>query len=171
MSFSSNDKAKEEEARDETESTDTQPKAESSAIQPKKSRKKQQKQLHINRFKQKAEYDGRTKYEKPRYAYHYNYKYRHLDTSQPITTVAYEWFKQSRKDSFEFLLDMTFRGDIDAVMFKVAGFTKRQVSRTLSLMNWLGQKSYYTYDAIKHGLIHMGHGLKNLAKDGKWVVK
>lgn len=68
-------------------------------------------------------------------------------------------------------MDLTFRGDTNAVMFKIAGFTKRQYARVMSSLEWLGIKSWHAYQATKHGVKHMCHGLKTLFKDGKWVVK
>jgi hypothetical protein len=56
-------------------------------------------------------------------------------------------------------------------MFKIAGFTKRQYHRVLSLISWFGGKSWIAWVALKHGVAHMIHGLKTLFKDGKWVVK
>ena len=56
-------------------------------------------------------------------------------------------------------------------MHKIAGFTKRQVSRTLNLLEWIGGKSWYAWQATKHGVAHMAHGMKALFKDGKWAVK
>lgn len=56
-------------------------------------------------------------------------------------------------------------------MFKVAGFTKRQFGRMLTFLDWFGNKSWVVWVAVKHGVAHMCHGLKALAKDGKWAVK
>ena len=81
--------------------------------------------MKLNRYTQKAKYDGRTKYEKPRYAHSYNYKYNQVDSSLPVTEFAYQWFKQTQRDALEYFFDMTFRMDANAVMFKTAGFTKR----------------------------------------------
>jgi len=39
--------------------------------------------------------------------------------------VAYEWFKNSRTDMLQFMLDLTLYPDLNAIMFKIAGFTKR----------------------------------------------
>ena len=145
MSFSSGKKSRRGKSNDAKASKSHSPSQSSLEKAEKKIARKPQKlqrEIRVNRFTQKAEYDGRTKYEKPRYAYHYNYKYRHLDTTLPITQVAYQWFKDTQRNSLQFLLDLTFRGDIDAVMFKVAGFTKRNVERTLNLMKWLGAKTY-----------------------------
>lgn len=72
-----------------------------------------------------AKFCGRTKYEKPKYAFNYNYKYKHIDTSLPVTTIITKWCKQSTINSLEFLLDLTIRRDANAVMFKIAGFVKR----------------------------------------------
>ena len=116
-------------------------------------------------------YDGRTKYEKPRYSYRYNYKYSQVDTSLPVTEWAYLWLKNTKKDFGEFLLDLTLRGNVNAVMFKVAGFTKRQFFRVINLMDWLLGKTWNAWQATKHGVSHMIHGLKTLGKDGKWVVQ
>lgn len=71
----------------------------------------------------------------------------------------------------EFFLDMTFRQDSSAVMFKVAGFTKRQFNRGMVALQWFGAKSWVAWQATKHGVAHMVHGLKTLFKDGKWAVK
>lgn len=124
-----------------------------------------------NRYSIEARYDGRTKYEKPRYSYRYNYKYNHVDTSLPVTEWAYQWYKNTKNDFGEFLLDLTLRGNINAVMFKVAGFTKRQAYRAFNLVDWLLGQTWSIWQAIKHGVKHMIHGLKALANDGKWVVK
>jgi len=56
-------------------------------------------------------------------------------------------------------------------MFKTAGFTKRQYRRVLSCIDWFGGKTWIAWQAVKHGVAHMMHGLKALFKDGKWVVK
>ena len=127
--------------------------------------------MKLNRYTQKAKYDGRTKYEKPRYAHYYSYKYNQVDSSLPVTEFAYQWFKQTQRDALEYFLDMTFRMDSNAVMFKTAGFTKRQFQRVLSSLEWFGVKSWYAWQATKHGVSHMCHGLKTLFRDGKWVVK
>jgi len=94
-----------------------------------------------------------------------------VDTSQPVTEIAYQWMNNTGKDFGEFLLDMTFRGDINAVMFKIAGFTKRQTNRLITALLWLEGKLWIGWVATKHGVLHMAHGLKALFKDGKWVVK
>lgn len=70
-----------------------------------------------------------------------------------------------------FFLDLTFNRNSDAVMFKVAGFTKRQFGRMLTFLEWFGGKSWVVWVAVKHGVAHMCHGLKCLFKDGKWAVK
>ena len=72
-------------------------------------------------------------------------RYKHVDTSSPVTQWAYEWFKNTQKDTLEFLLDMTIRGNVNAVMFKVAGFTKRQVNRMCTMLNWFGGKSWVAW--------------------------
>ena len=74
-------------------------------------------------------------------------------------------------DAWEYLLDLTIRRNTNAVMFKTAGFIKRQFGRVLSILDWLGGLSYRGWVATKHGLAHMAHGLKSLFRDGKWVVK
>lgn len=81
--------------------------------------------MKYNRFRVDAKYDGRTKYEKPKYAFAYKYRYKHVDTSLPVHTMLSHWIKQAATNSFEFLLDLTIRRDTNAVMFKTAGFTKR----------------------------------------------
>ena len=53
----------------------------------------QQAPMRLNRFKIDSKFDGRTKYEKPKYAFNYNYKYKHVDTSLPVTTMARKWLK------------------------------------------------------------------------------
>ena len=88
-------------------------------------RNKSKSGFRFNRHQEKAKYDGRTKYAKPQYAFKYNYKYKHIDTSLPASEIAYNWLKNTQKASFEYLLDMTIRGDLNAVMHKTAGFIKR----------------------------------------------
>ena len=56
-------------------------------------------------------------------------------------------------------------------MFKTAGFIKRQASRTFNILAWVFGKSWVIWQATKHGVSHMVHGIKTLFKDGKWVVK
>ena len=70
---------------------------------------KSKREIRFNRYTEKARYDGRTQYEKPKYSYNYNYRYNHIDTSQSIGQVMYQWFVQTRTNMGEFLLDMTFR--------------------------------------------------------------
>ena len=82
-----------------------------------------------------------------------------------------QWLNNTRKDFGEFLLDLTFRRDTNAVMFKIAGFTKRQFNRLITILDFFCGKSWIAWQATKHGVAHMVHGLKTLGKDGKWVVK
>lgn len=131
---------------------------------------KQARPFKFNRYSEKAKYDGRTKYEKPRQPYRYDYRYKHVDTSLPVTEWVYQWFRNTQKDALQFLYDLTIQRNNNAVMFKTAGFTKRQFSRLLFGLEWFGSKTWVVWVAVKHGVAHMCHGLKNLAKDGKWVV-
>lgn len=39
------------------------------------------------------------------------------------------------------------------------------------MADWFGGKMGYVGHEVKHGLLHMVHGMKTLAMDGKWVVK
>jgi hypothetical protein len=48
-------------------------------------------------------------------------------------------------------------------MFKTSAFIKRQLARSIIFV--------HVYDSVKHGLLHVGHGLKAIFKDGKWAVK
>ena len=49
--------------------------------------------MKYNRFRVDAKYDGRTKYEKPKYAFAYKYRYKHVDTSLPVHTMLSHWIK------------------------------------------------------------------------------
>ena len=64
----------------------------------------------------------------------------------------------------EYILDITLRRNTNAVMFKTAGFVKRQFGRMISFLSWFGDKSWYAWEATKHGVGHMIHGLKTLFK-------
>ena len=164
--------SKEEKTEDVAEQEDELPVVkEKEPPKAKTGKKSKSREIKLNRFREKAKFDGRTKYEKPKYAFNYDYKYRHVDTTLPVTTWLWHWMKQTQKNAFEFFLDLTFRGDTNAVMFKTAGFTKRQAGRALAFAQWFGAKAWYAWDALKHGLAHMAHGMKALFKDGKWVVK
>ena len=51
--------------------------------------------MRLNRFRLEAKFDNKdySKLEKPKYAFNYNYKYKHIDTSLPVTTWMYKWVK------------------------------------------------------------------------------
>jgi hypothetical protein len=51
--------------------------------------------IRFNRFSEDALFDGRTKYEEPQAPYHYDYKYKEVDTSLPVYEWIYIWFKNS----------------------------------------------------------------------------
>ena len=126
-------------------------------------------QIKLNRFQEKAEYDETSRQqEKPRYAYEYDYEHKPVDKSDPDWKI--KWLRQTKKDLVGYLLDLTLRRDINAVMFKTAGFSKRQFGRFMSVMDYLGGLTYHGWVEAKHGLKHMVHGLKALMSDGKWVV-
>jgi len=66
------------------------------------------------------------------------------------------------EDAIEYLQDFRHGRD-KAIMFKTSAFIKRQLARSIILV--------HVYDSVKHGILHVGHGLKAIFKDGKWAVK
>lgn len=73
-----------------------------------------------------------------------------------------------REDTFNFVMDVIFLRE-KAIMYKTAAFIKR---------NWLvfvgicGRCEYMTlkvFSAIKHGVAHMAHGMRDIAHDGFWL--
>jgi hypothetical protein len=57
------------------------------------------------------------------------------------------------------------------VIFRTSHFLKRNFGRLVTILDYLGHKTYVLGVAIKHGAIHTWHGFKALFKDGKWAVK
>ena len=74
------------------------------------------------------------------------------------------------EDTLSFGKDI-FSWNENAVIFKTSHFLKRNFGRLVTVLDYLGHKSYVIGVAIKHGVIHTIHGFKALFKDGKWAVK
>jgi hypothetical protein len=57
------------------------------------------------------------------------------------------------------------------VIWKTAGFCKRN---WLRFLDYAGRTEYLLWKVgkgVKHGVQHMAHGLKNIFRDGRWLVK
>ena len=75
-----------------------------------------------------------------------------------------------RKDFVNYLIDILFMRT-DALIFKTAGFCKRNWLRTLNVLSNVEYYLRHAGHALWHGVLHMIHGLKSLVRDGRWLVE
>lgn len=96
--------------------------------------------------------------------------YRKVDPSLSIGARFTTKYKYVKDDTTEYFKDIIFLRK-DPLAFKSAAFIKRNFNRFCKIAGEVEYKLYKVWVAVKHGVVHMGHGLRDLGKDGVWAAR